>query len=142
MDSDQSERPGTSAGVGIVVRSRDGLVLAGERRGDARPSLALPGGRLEAGETFEACAIRELAEETGLSMDETGVRVFGCTYVPGWVVAGVHGEIDAPSAEIETRELEPDKNGGYRWIDPRRPPAGLYPASREILEQLARGEAT
>lgn len=127
----------TSAGVGIVVRSRDRRVLVADRRGDATISPALPGGRLEAGETLEACAVRELAEETGLVMDPATVRTFGCTFAPGepvgWVVAGVAGEIDAPSSDITPRELEPDKVGAFRWIDPCRPPADLYPASQALL---------
>lgn len=66
------------------------------------------------------------------------MRTFGCTFVPGepvgWVVVGVAGEIDRPSTEIEPREVEPKKVGRFRWIDPSRPPADLYPASRALLD--------
>jgi 8-oxo-dGTP pyrophosphatase MutT (NUDIX family) len=125
------------------VQSRDGLVLLADRRGDADPLPALPGGKPEAGESFEECAVRELAEETGLAVNRSTVHVFGCTFLAGipagWVVVGVAGEIDSPAREITPREREPDKVGGFTWIDPRRPPGRLYPASRALLELYEEG---
>ena len=54
-------------GVGCVVE-RNGLVLLGQRKGaHAEGFWAFPGGHLEFGETVEACARRELVEETGLT---------------------------------------------------------------------------
>src|SRR6476661_5196973 len=59
----------TSAG-GLVVRTEDGTASAAligrlDRRGRLRWSL--PKGHVEAGETHEEAAIREVAEETGIS---------------------------------------------------------------------------
>jgi ADP-ribose pyrophosphatase YjhB (NUDIX family) len=47
----------TLFGVGAVVRSADGLVLVGRRRAEAGEPLAVPGGKPEAGETVEECAV-------------------------------------------------------------------------------------
>jgi len=53
-------------GVGILV-IKDNKVLLGRRSGKHGDGCyGPPGGNLEFGETIEACAIRELAEETGL----------------------------------------------------------------------------
>lgn len=51
--------------VSVVLRDEAGRVLL-QRRGDY-DTWGLPGGCLEMGETLEACARRELAEETGLT---------------------------------------------------------------------------
>lgn len=53
-------------GVGVIVK-KDGKVLLGKRKnahGDG--TWALPGGHLEFNKTIEACAEREVFEETGL----------------------------------------------------------------------------
>jgi ADP-ribose pyrophosphatase len=53
----------------VVPVLEDGrvAVLTGYRHGPRRICMSLPGGHVDAGETAEAAAIRELAEETGLA---------------------------------------------------------------------------
>jgi 8-oxo-dGTP diphosphatase len=52
-----------------VVVIEDGKILLVKHRKGNRQYWVLPGGRLEYGETFIDCAVRELREETGLVIE-------------------------------------------------------------------------
>lgn len=53
--------------VAVVLPQGDSLLMVRHRKGDKQYWM-LPGGGLDYGETFEACAIREIKEETGLDI--------------------------------------------------------------------------
>lgn len=53
--------------ISVVVVEDDKILLVKHRKGD-REYWVLPGGRLEYGETFFECAMREVLEETGLEV--------------------------------------------------------------------------
>lgn len=55
--------------VSVVVVSEDDKILLVRHRKGNRQYWVLPGGRLEYGETFQECAVRELKEETGLEVE-------------------------------------------------------------------------
>ncbi len=55
-------------GIGIVVLRDDAVLLVRRGRPPAEGAWSLPGGAQELGETAEAAARRELAEETGLTV--------------------------------------------------------------------------
>ena len=67
----------------VVVRHRAEVLLV--RRGNEpyKGCWALPGGFMEMDETIEHCAVRELQEETGISVGEESLALIGVYSMPG-----------------------------------------------------------
>ena len=93
---------------------------------DRAPFWATPGGALDPGETFEACARRELREETGLDLDcgaEVGRRLAEFVDLHGVPVLADERYflVRTDSGEIATdghTELERRVMRGWRWFRP------------------------
>lgn len=115
--------PPPRVGIGVLV-IRDGRVLIGERRGaHGAGAWALPGGALEPGETPEACAARELREETGLAATHFSRGPWVDSTFPDagrWITLF----LVAHDAEGDPVVREPTKCAGWawhRWHDLPRP---------------------
>lgn len=69
------ETPGMDFGIRVAaVIPRDGsLLLVRHGKPGREPYWVLPGGRLEPGESIPECAVREIAEETGLRAHFDGI---------------------------------------------------------------------
>ena len=59
--------------VDIVILKENDLLLIRRGREPFRGKWALPGGFIEYGETAEEAAVREAAEETGLTVELEGI---------------------------------------------------------------------
>lgn len=129
----ETHRP--EVGIGVIVL-RDQRILLGKRRnahgaGDWSP----PGGHLNFGETPENCAIREVREETGLTIEN--MRMGGVTndifeseqkhYLTLFMIA------DCPVGTPEL--LEPEKSEGWDWYDWTALPEPLFLPLRNLLQQ-------
>ncbi|MES3033936.1 MAG: NUDIX hydrolase [Gemmatimonadota bacterium] len=118
--------PHTRVGVGVIV-VRDGLVLLGERMGShGAGSWALPGGNLEFGESVEACAARELLEETGLQLTRVRPAPYTVDWFPDHHKHYVTLFVQAFHVTGEPARLEPEKCLGWQWCDWHALPRPLF----------------
>lgn len=65
----RSARPIPTTRVSVIVINSDKQILLVKHRKGPRQYWVLPGGRLEYGEDFNECGVREVKEETGLDVE-------------------------------------------------------------------------
>ncbi|MFE7712585.1 NUDIX domain-containing protein [Streptomyces sp. NPDC057486] len=121
--------PHAAVGVGAILLSEQEVLLGRHRRG----TLELPGGTVEAGESFEDAVIRELGEETGLMARPDDVRLLGTLvdHVGGVVRVTVGALVHAWQGQPAT---QPDESvGDWAWYPLDELPDGLFVCSAQIL---------
>ena len=133
------ERSTTATAFSVTRRDHEWLMIRHERLGVT--SWELPGGHVEPGETLEQAAARESLEETGVSIDVTGLLA---VCVHEWherfqrkLICFFDAVADAEAAprlsfgESEIREA---------WLDPFTLPLdNVSPFLHPLLEQQRRG---
>ncbi|WP_405749401.1 bifunctional class I SAM-dependent methyltransferase/NUDIX hydrolase [Streptomyces sp. NBC_01411] len=118
-----------AVGVGAVLVSERGLLLGRHRR----HTFELPGGTVEAGESFEDAVIRELREETGLIARPDDVRLLGTLvdHVGGVLRVTVGALVHAWQGQPATQPNE--TVGDWAWYPLDQLPDGLFVCSAQIL---------
>mmetsp|Transcript_35116 Transcript_35116/g.81203 ORF Transcript_35116/g.81203 Transcript_35116/m.81203 type:complete len:279 (-) Transcript_35116:202-1038(-) len=123
---EKSTKACVRVGVGVLVRDprHPNKVFAGIRKGShGAGMLALPGGHLEMYESWSDCAVREVEEETALSILRPSCRMVHITDDP-MRLEGKHYLTIFMAAEVtegrnlEPKNMEPDKCKGwssYSW---------------------------
>jgi 8-oxo-dGTP pyrophosphatase MutT (NUDIX family) len=116
------------AAGGVIVR--DGRVLLVHRQ--RYDDWSLPKGKLEAGESWEDAALREVWEETGLR-GSLGASLGSTEYAPG----GEAKEVRWFRMEADGEPGPTDEVDEVRWVDLADAPALLsYDGERELLSRL------
>jgi 8-oxo-dGTP diphosphatase len=116
---------------------KNGMFLMGQRKGShGNDTWSVPGGHLDPGESWEACAKREVREETGLEIKN--VRLFAVTndlfhadnkhYISIWMEADWEGG--------EPQILEPTKFISQKWATFDTLPKPLFQPCWHNLQSL------
>ncbi len=121
-------------GVGVII-TRNGKILLGKRRNaHGEGTWCCPGGHLEYGETLEACARREVREETGLEIVDVQRGAFtndlfakeGKHYVTLYMRA------NCPTGTPAV--CEPEKCSAWAWFSPKALPEPLFLPLQNLLQ--------
>ncbi len=130
---DTKNRP--RVGIGVVILNHQGEILIGKRTGRHAPYYSIPGGNLDAGETFEEGARREIKEETNLDIENPEV-IAVTNNLETYRCEGLHYIsiiLLAKNFSGELKNREPEKCAGWFWANPKSLPEPLFEASRTAL---------
>lgn len=119
------QRPRIGAGV-LVINSKMQLLLGKRKNAHGEGLWSAPGGNLHFGETLEACAQRELLEETGLHAKEISL----VSHTEDFFTENNLHYITfifrvIPSSETPLLK-EPEKCEGWTWFDLDNLPKSLF----------------
>lgn len=118
-----------SVGVGVMIFKGKKVLLARRKGSHGEGEYAFPGGHLEFGESFAACAKRETLEETGIEI--TVIKFLFLASVTKY--AGKHYAhigLVAKWKRGEPKVLEPDKSETWEWYPLNNPPHPLFEMCR------------
>lgn len=130
MDT-QTRRP--KVGVAVMV-CREGKVMFHRRHGKIYPGIWAPaGGHLEFGETIEACAKRELFEESSLEALEIHLGPWTQDIMEHGHYITFFAFVTKFSGEPQT--TEPDKASSWQWFEWQSLPEPLFPTVRSCIQK-------
>ena len=122
-------------GVGVII-IKDGKILLGKRKNaHGEGSWGFPGGHLEFNEEVEDCAVREVKEETGISMKNIRKGTFTNDIFEKEEKHYVTLFIISDFASGEVKVMEPEKCERWDWFEWNKLPQPLFMPIQNLLKQ-------
>jgi len=121
-------------GIAVIIL-KDKKVLLGKRKNaHGEGTWCFPGGYLEYGESFEACARREVSEETGLNISNTRRGTFTNNIFKKESIHTVTLFMIADYESGSATVREPDKCEKWEWFDWNDLPHPLFLSIENLLK--------
>lgn len=122
-------------GVGVIIIKENKILLGKRKNAHGEGSWCPPGGHLEFNEEIEECAIREVKEETGISIKNIRKSIFTNDifekeekhYVSLFIISDFdYGEV---------KVMEPEKFEQWEWFEWNNLPEPLFLPIENLLKQ-------
>lgn len=138
----KDEKKKVGAGFGVILLRR-GKILMGKRHPDpdkadsafrSAGEWSLPGGKLEWGETLEKGAVREVKEETGITIQNPeviSVHNFKNEHAHFLTVG-----LLAKKWKGEAKVMEPDEMTEWQWFSLKKLPSPRYFPSFGVIKNF------
>lgn len=123
---DRLESAEELAGVGVLVRRQDTMLLGRRLSPHGYGTWSFPGGSPQHGESVVECAIRELREETGLEAREAQVVGESLNGFPESRLVFRTSFVEVADVVGEPELREPDKASDWRWFSWPTLPSPLF----------------
>lgn len=139
QDPDAPKPTSRKPSASVYVTDDTGAILLLRRTDTGR--WTIPTGGLKKGETISQCAVRECEEETGLTVEATGL--VGVFSTPEHVIAYGDGEVRQPvnvclRAKVTGGRASPtDEASEVRWVPADQ--LGAYDIHPAILRRIRHG---
>jgi len=130
----------TRGGCGVMIM-KNSKVLLGKRHDDQEKASSalrgegtwtMPGGKLDFGESFENCAMREVFEETGIKLNEIKVYCVNNNKneYAHYITIGLYSD----NFDGEPKVMEPDEIVEWQWFSLDNLPSPMYFPSARMIE--------
>lgn len=121
--------------VAAAIIEREGLILIGKRKaGRFAGKWEFPGGKVEPGETPEACLKRELREELGIE-----ARIMQIVLSTRHIYTHMAIELITYRAEVLSGDMRLHDHSELRWVGPQELQGYDFPEADEaVIEKLIR----
>ena len=139
MSEEKQKRP--KACVGVMVL-KDGKILIGKRRVDASHGpneYSLPGGHIEAGESFKEAIERETLEEAGIKIKNLKfLCVANTDAYKGYQAVLINFVADWESGE--PTDFPHENIGEWEWYDMNNLPEPLFVPTKLLIDSYKTGK--